>query len=221
MRYLLLVIPLILISYSSLAERPKSASVALEAPLSIDTAGLTLRQRKIIIDHEIYGKSEVKSFKKTNQTLGPLLSGEAKYQSLSFQMSGIHKRSCRYALSKISLYEKYKDYMSFVKSSSYDDRRSRIYLKLSHVLLPIDMVLYFILPRIKEAGVYKFLFDQGFLKGLKGRIHVSPYEKECFFFITANWEGPDTGFSDSLFEFFSKGISVLTIENLFRVSGGN
>lgn len=221
MRYLSLIILLILISYSAFPQDLKSAPSPRKAPFTIDTAGLSSKQKKIIKDHEIYAKSEVKDYKKKSFHLGPVISGESEVQSLNFKLSGIHKRSCRYALNKISLYEKYKDYMGFVKNSTYDDKTQRIYLKISHAILPIDMVLFFILPRIKKPGVYPFRFDQGFLRDLHGEIHVSSHEKQCFFYVSANWEGPDTGFSNSLFEFFSKGIAVLAIENLFRVSGGN
>ncbi len=221
MRYLSLIILLILISYSALAQDLKSSISPTNAPFTIDSAGLTSKQKKIIKDHEIYAKSEVKNHKKSSQIVGPLKTSMQKVQSLDFKLAGVHKRSCRYALKKISLYEKYKDYMGFIKNSTYDEKTSRIYLKISHVILPIDMVLYFIIPRIKKPGAYPFVFDKGFLKDLKGKIHVSPLGNECFFYVTANWEGPDTGFSNSLFEFFSKGIAVLAIENLFRVSGGN
>lgn len=221
MRYLGSIILLILISYSSFAKDQKSSQSPIKTPLDIDSVSLTKKQKKIIQAHEVYAKSVVKSFKSTVKNLGPLLTGESEVQSLDFKLAGIHKRSCRYALKKISLYENYKDYMGFIKNSSFNEKTSRIYLKISHAILPIDMVLYFILPRIKSEGVYPFIFDKGFLKDLAGEIHVSSIKNQCFFYVSAKWEGPDTGFSDSLFEFFSKGIAVLAIENLFRVSGGN
>jgi hypothetical protein len=221
MRHLSLIIPLILISYSAFGADLKSPLSPTKTPFDIDTAGLTKKQKKIILGHEIYAKSEVKNFKKTINNLGPLLTGESEVQSLNFKLAGIHKRSCRFALKKISLYENYKDYMGFIKNSSFNEKTSRIYLNISHLILPIDMVLYFILPRIKKPGVYPFRFDQGFLKDLAGEIHVNPTKNQCFFYVSAQWEGADTGFSNSLFEFFSKGIAILAIENLFRVSGGN
>ena len=110
MRYLSLIILLILISYSAFPQDLKSAPSPRKAPFTIDTAGLSSKQKKIIKDHEIYAKSEVKDYKKKSFHLGPVISGESEVQSLNFKLSGIHKRSCRYALNKISLYEKYKDY---------------------------------------------------------------------------------------------------------------
>ncbi|MFT6070548.1 MAG: hypothetical protein ACJAT2_002681 [Bacteriovoracaceae bacterium] len=221
MRYISLIILLILISYSAISQDLKSSLSPANAPFNIDSAGLTPRQKKIIKDHEVYAKSTVKDYEKSSHLLGPLKTAMVKVQSLDFKLAGVHKRSCRYALKKVSLYENYKDYMGFIKNSTYNEKTSRIYLKISHTILPIDMVLNFIIPRIKKPGAYPFVFDKGFLKDLKGEIHVSPLGKECFFYVLANWEGPDTGFSNSLFEFFSKGIAVLAIENLFRVSGGN
>lgn len=141
-----------------------------------------------------------------------------KVQELYFQIAGLHPKDCRFALRKLSQYERFKDELDFVKKSSYDDKEGRIRLLLSSSILPYNMILHFKIPRIKEAGLYQFQFDDGFLLGLKGQIHVSEHKKRCLFYGTANWKGPDTGINSLVFEFFSSTLGRLAIENLFRFS---
>ncbi len=141
-----------------------------------------------------------------------------KLQKLNFQISGLHPKDCRFALRKLSQYERFSDELDFVKKSSYDEADGRIRLLLSSSLLPYNMILHFKIPRIKKPGLYHFEFDDGFLLGLKGEIHVSEHEKRCLFYGSAAWKGPDTGINSLVFEFFSSTLGRLAIENLFRFS---
>lgn len=141
-----------------------------------------------------------------------------KLQELHFQIAGLHPKSCRFALRKLSQYERFSDELDFVKKSSYDDKSERIRLLLSSSLLPYNMILHFKIPRIKKPGLYPFEFDDGFLLGLQGKIHVSEHQKRCLFHGTANWKGPDSGINSLVFEFFSSTLGRLAIENLFRFS---
>lgn len=220
MRYFCWLILLILVSYSAYAEPSKKPTTPKGPYYTFERAPLSKKQKKIIINGQIFAHSNVTSF--TGKILHPKPKPieDIKMQKLEYYISGLHKRTCRFALRKLALYENYKQYLGFVNNSSYEENNSRVYLRLSHSILPIDMVLYFILPRIKKPGVYPFMFDVGFLKDLKGNIHVSEYKNRCFFYATANWEGPHSGFSNTLFEFFSKGMGELSMENLFRISGG-
>ena len=80
------------------------------------------------------------------------------------------------------------------------------------------MRLTFKLPRITKVGSYEFVFDQGFLKDLKGTIYVVNYKNRCLFFTKAQWTGPSTGFPDIIFEFFSQTLAKISMEKLFRIS---
>ncbi|HLE11422.1 MAG: hypothetical protein A2504_17390 [Bdellovibrionales bacterium RIFOXYD12_FULL_39_22] len=141
-----------------------------------------------------------------------------KIQTLKFHAAGLHKKSCTFALRKMSLYEKQKDYLSFVKESTYDEKSERINLLLSSPILPFNMILDFKIERITEPGKYNFVFDKGFLKDLKGEINASAHKDRCFFYVRADWVGPDTNFPNKVFEFFSSTLGKLGIDNMFRVS---
>lgn len=139
-------------------------------------------------------------------------------QSLAFIVSGLHTKTCRFALRKLSLYENYSQYMNFISKSSYNQKTKRVRFHLSSSVLPKDMILDFKLDRIKKIGRYNFSFDRGFLKGLKGEIHITEHQKRCLFFTRANWSGPDTGYPNIVFEFFTSTLGKLVMENLFRIS---
>lgn len=141
-----------------------------------------------------------------------------KQQRLAFHIAGLHPKDCRFALRKLSQYERFKDELDFVKKSEYNDEKGRIHLLLSSSILPFNMILDFKIPRIKSPGLYPFSFEDGFLKDLKGNIHVSEHKNRCLFYGTANWQGEDTGINSLVFEFFSSTLGRLAIQNLFRFS---
>ena len=161
-----------------------------------------------ILEGSIFSESTVKSS----------ILGENKIQELRFTITGLHEKSCAYALKTLSLYESYSKFIDFVKESTYDDKTELLNFKLSHTLLPYDMRLIFKLPRIGKTGSYPFLFDQGILKDLQGTIYVINHQNRCLFFSKAHWRGPTTGFPDIIFEFFSQTLAKLTMEKLFRIS---
>ena len=139
-------------------------------------------------------------------------------QDLRFSIAGFHQKSCDYVLKKLSLYENYSDFLNFVKRSQYDEEKQEINFVLSHLLLPYDMSLIFKLPRITKEGVYPFSFDQGFLKDLKGNIHVQKINNRCLFYSEASWSGPHTKIPNTIFEFFSQTLAKMSMERLFRIS---
>lgn len=161
-----------------------------------------------ISDGEIFSESEV-----TSGTFQ-----EKNWQELKFKIAGLHAKSCSYALRKLSLYENYSQFIDFVKLSEYDEKNELINFKLSHLLLPYDMLLTFRLPRIRMPGIYFFSFDIGILQGLRGEIHVIEEKDRCIFFTKANWKGSHTGFPNLIFEIFSETLSKLSMEKLFRIS---
>ena len=156
----------------------------------------------------IISKSSVKTLKEKKE----------KKQELKFSVTGLHKKSCRFALRKLAQYEIYKNHIGFIKQSRYLERKGRVDFLLSSFLLPFDMRLNFKIPRIKTPGTYPFFFDQGFLKNLKGLIQVSKSKNRCLFHTTASWTGPHSGINDTIFAFFSKALSELAMRNLFRIS---
>jgi hypothetical protein len=141
-----------------------------------------------------------------------------KFQHLDFYVTGLHQKSCSFALVKLSQYENYKNYLNFVSQSRYDESLGRIHLLLETKILPTKMILNFKIPRINKEGSYSYEFDQGFLKGLRGTINVSAHGDRCFFYTDAFYYGPHTGYPNFLFEFFSQTLSKLSIQSLFRIS---
>ena len=141
-----------------------------------------------------------------------------KIQKLNFKIAGLHKRSCSFALRKLSHYESFHRHLSFVKSSSYDEKKGRVNFYMRASILPFNMRLNFKIPRMTKTGVYPFTFDRGLLKGLKGNIHVSEHKKRCLFFSHAHWQGKHSGINGTIFEFFTNTLTKLAMKNLFRIS---
>lgn len=165
-------------------------------------------KEKLKSDNAVYCTSKVESSKV----------GEKEMQDLKYFIVGLHEKNCRTALSKLSQYERYQEFISFVKKSSYDEAHKRIRLHLGHVLMPFDMILDFELPRISSPGTYPFSFDAGFLKGLKGEITISRHNNRCLFATTAHWSGPKSKIPDQMFSFFSQALGKKAMETLFRIS---
>ena len=195
MRYKLIYLTLFLISNTLCSQELKLENLPFKKNI-----------KENILKGEIFSESKVKSFSLSNE------------QSLKFSIAGLHPKSCSYALKTLSLYEEYSHFLSFVKSSQYDDLKSEIHFELSHILLPYNMALIFKLPRITSTGVYPFVFDIGILKNLRGKIYVSDYAGKCLFYSNAEWIGPKTGFPNLIFEIFSQALSKLSMEMLFRIS---
>ncbi len=148
----------------------------------------------------------------TQEGIGP------QSQSLDYKIYGLHSKKCDFALKKISRYEKYSEFIDFVKSSKYDESSQTVFFDFSSMLLPYDMLLSFKLPRIESPGLYTFTFEKGFLRGLVGTIEVKEQARGCFFHGTAKWIGPDSGIPDSVFAFFSKNLGKAAMERIFRFS---
>jgi hypothetical protein len=161
-----------------------------------------------ILAGEVFSESKVKSFSEKNKEM----------QSLNFSIAGLHPKSCHYALKTLSRYEDFSKFVGFIKESQYNTTNNEITFRLSHMLLPYDMLLIFKLPRITDVGTYPFSFELGFLNGLHGNIHVINHKNRCLFYSTAEWVGADSGFNNLIFEVFSQALSKLSMETLFRIS---
>lgn len=139
-------------------------------------------------------------------------------QSMDYTIAGLHKKKCQVALSRLSQYERFSEFLSIVKKSTYHEKSKYIYLHLSHDLMPFDMSLHFKLDRITKPGNYQFSFDSGFLKDLKGTINVTEYKNRCLFHTVAKWEGPHTKINSTLFSFFSKAVGIIAMKRLLKIS---
>jgi hypothetical protein len=143
---------------------------------------------------------------------------EPNMQQLMLFVSGIHPRNCKRAMRKLSLYEQYSQYMDFVKQSSYDEKAKKISLTIDHALLPFPMLVKFKIPRIQGEGSYPFVFEDGFLKDLKGTVVVRPIGKYCLMGLKTDWKGPETKIPNMVFSTFLETVGKLGLEHLIRVS---
>lgn len=191
-------------------------------PLNDSQKKHLLNDRHLIFSNmeEIEFKNLDGPFKKMTQSHidGEKKSNDYRFQSWNFSITGLHPRPCLYALRWLSRYEQYENFISFIEKSSYDNENERLEFLLQSQLLPFSMILSFTLPRINDTGVYSYHFDQGFLKGLQGEIHVSQHHERCLFHSTANWQGVHTGIPSVIFEGFSHALSDLAMRTLFRIS---
>lgn len=141
-----------------------------------------------------------------------------KEQQLMLFTAGIHPRSCVRAMRKLSMYENYNQYVGFIKKSEYDAKNERLTFNIDHTLLPFPMVMSFKIPRITKAGVYPFVFENGFLKDLKGSIIVKDAGAHCLMALKTDWRGPETKIPNLAFEAFLQTAGKLGLEHLIRVS---
>ena len=154
-----------------------------------------------------YAQSEVDSRKKE--------------QALKLHGAAFHQKSCVETFTILGNYESYKDIIGFIKSSRYNEKSKKVFFRLSHFLLPFDMILNFKIPRIRKPGMYQFTFDSGFLSGLVGEIVVEPLNNpgfSCFISVDINWSGPSSPFPDFIFEYFSKVLLKKSITRLWEKS---
>lgn len=151
-------------------------------------------------------------------SIGKVNSPTSKEQQMMLFVAGVHPRSCTRAMRKLSLYENYKDYMDFIKSSRYDEKKQRISFTIDHVLLPFPMLVGFKIERITKPGIYPFTFEEGFLKDLQGRIIVRDVGKFCLLGLKTDWRGPESKIPNIVFSTFVQTVGKLGLEHLIRVS---
>jgi hypothetical protein len=149
---------------------------------------------------------------------GKVDSPTPKEQQMMLFVSGIHPRNCTRAMRKLSLYENYHNYMDFIKSSKYDEKTQKFSFVVDHALLPFPMIVGFKIPRITKPGVYPFTFEDGFLKGLQGKVVVQEIGKFCLMGLKTDWRGPDSKIPDVVFATFVQTVGKLGLEHLIRVS---
>lgn len=151
-------------------------------------------------------------------SIGKVDSPTPKEQQMMLFVAGVHPRNCTRAMRKLSLYENYKDYMDFIKSSSYDEKKQRISFTIDHALLPFPMLVGFKIERITKPGIYPFTFEEGFLKDLQGKIVVRDVGKFCLLGLKTDWRGPESKIPNLVFSTFVQTVGKLGLEHLIRVS---
>ncbi len=139
-------------------------------------------------------------------------------QNLDFYISKLHPLKCESALLKLSTYEKYKTYIGVINESKYDDKKNEVYFLLKSPLLPYNMHLKFQIPRIKEVGLYPFVFKDGIFANLRGNILALNFNDKCLIYSQASWEGTHTKIPSFVIEVFSETLSKLTMEKIFRAT---
>lgn len=144
-------------------------------------------------------------------------------QKMVVQVAGIHGNNCTDSAIVLSQYEKFKNYITFVKSSDYRD--GKVYLTLKADPIPVEFALDLKIERIKEPGIYPFLMGLGIFQGMTGSVQFYEYEddktkkKKCFYFSDAYWQGKDTGYPNLIMETFTATIAKKGLERLFIMSG--
>ena len=192
----------------------------------------TLAQPKVNLPAAFGSKidEELKSFYSPSEgQIEDLLKGEVistgkvdspteKEQQMFLFVTGVHPRNCTRAMRKLSLYENYHNYMDFIKTSTYNDSTQKFSFTIDHALLPFPMIVNFKIPRITKPGVYPFTFEDGFLKGLQGKVIVKEVGKFCLLGMRTDWRGPESKIPNVVFGTFVQTVGKLGLEHLIRVS---
>ena len=165
-----------------------------------DTQLLYLKEGKILTS------ALVESIKKNNND----------FQSFLFKTAALNNKNCERVLDLLSHYENFKFHLDFIKQSNYNDLTNYVSFLIDSPLLPFPMTLSFKIPRIKKPGQYLFEFENGFLKGLKGIIHVHSVSNQCLIYAESNWTGEDTKIPNFVMEIFSETLTRIAFEKLFR-----
>lgn len=151
---------------------------------------------------EVLTEAEVKSGDKT--------------QSFVLNGAGLHKNRCTTVLRKLSMLEKYQDWISFIKSSKYNEKRRLFTVKADHTLLPYPMIVHIIMDRPTKVGVYNFAFPTGMFAGLTGTYTIKDINNHCLIYVESSWSGKKTAIPNLVIELFVEGLSKSGAELLMR-----
>jgi hypothetical protein len=141
-----------------------------------------------------------------------------KIQSFKVFGLGYHKRNCKTAMRKISVYENFPNYLSIINKSSYDENKKIANFQISPPILSKDIDVYIKIERIKDQGHYPFKFVSGFFTALDGSIDLTDFENRCLFHVSASWSGPYSDVPSPILKLFLEAIIKMGFDNLFRVS---
>tara|TARA_B100000674_G_scaffold322181_1_gene268549 strand:- start:488 stop:1093 length:606 start_codon:yes stop_codon:yes gene_type:complete len=144
------------------------------------------------------------------------VNSDKKQQSFDLQAAGWHNRKCAPVLRKLSMLEKYKDWMGFVKSSTYNEKARLFTLTADHALLPNPMIIHIIMDRPTKQGIYPFFFPTGMFTGLKGHFTITEKNDRCLIYANSSWKGKKTRYPDTVIEIFAETLSRKGAEILIR-----
>lgn len=137
-------------------------------------------------------------------------------QSFKMNVAAMHPKSCHRILKKLSIFENYEKWISFIKSSKYNDKRRLWTIRADHALLPYPMIVHILVDRPTKTGTYEFTFPTGMFTGLKGHFIIKKHKNKCAFFAKSNWVGKDTKIADFIIELFSETLTKIGGEIIFR-----
>jgi hypothetical protein len=191
-----LIIQLILLSFASFAQ-----SVDLNQYLSSKWK-LSKTHIKYLEKGKVIANSEVDS--------------DSGKQTFDLKAGALHTKKCRKVLRKISRLEDYKNWIGFIKSSSYIKKSHLFTIKADHPLLPYPMIVHIIVERPTKQGKYPFTFPTGMFAGLQGYFEISEFNNRCFFYAESHWHGKETKLPNFVIEIFSETLSRIGGEVLMR-----
>jgi hypothetical protein len=143
---------------------------------------------------------------------------EKNFQSFKVYGLGYHKRTCKSAMRKLSVYENYPNYLSIINKTTYDENKKIANFLISPPLLSKDIDVFIKIERIKGQGHHPFQFISGSFTGLEGSIDLTDFKDRCLFHISAYWSGPHSEIPGPILKLFLEAIVKMGLENLFRVS---
>lgn len=168
-----------------------------------DRWDLSKTQREYLLDHKVLALSDVNT-------------DDAGIQHFKLKAAALHKKTCTKVLRKLSMLEEYHNLVSFIKSSTYDEKSKLFTIKADHPVLPYPMIVHIIVDRPTKMGIYHFVFPTGMFRGLKGYFEITETNKKCLFFATSTWSGKKDRLPDFVIELFSETLSKLGGELLMR-----
>ena len=163
--------------------------------------------------------SEQKKYLKRGEILSEAtVESDGVNQHFFLQGMAMHKKGCTKVLRKLSVLESYKDWISFIKRSDYNEKNRLFTLKAEHLLLPYPMIVFIIVDRPTKPGVYPFVFPTGLFKNLAGFFEIKEINNRCIVYTESKWSGPKTKIPNLAIEIFSEALSKTGAEILMRKS---
>ncbi|MAZ47926.1 MAG: hypothetical protein CME65_05145 [Halobacteriovoraceae bacterium] len=139
-------------------------------------------------------------------------------QSFDMQATAWHQKKCRKVIRKLSQFELYPEWISFIKKLRYNDQTKLMTMHADHPLLPFPMIVNIVVERPKKPGHYKFRFPTGIFKGLTGYFDIAQYNNRCHLYVESHWTGKKSKIPNLVIELFSETLARIGGEILMRQS---
>jgi hypothetical protein len=153
--------------------------------------------------------------KKSELLVDSTVTSTGKKQAMNIKIAGAHKKKCPKILRKLSMFDQYKNWVSFIHESKYSAENKLLTIKADHTLLPFPMIVHVIVDKPIKEGTYPFLFPTGIFTGLKGTMYIKQQKEYCAVYSEANWAG-NKKIPDFVVELFSETLSKLAAKALLR-----